>query len=66
MKAWFEYYHGYEDPDSNTKLGIGWYEHYRKHKWKGLTIQFYFYFGLLQFTIVDNYLEYCKRMRRGK
>jgi hypothetical protein len=64
VKIWFDYcgLKGYMDDDSHVKLGIGWYGHSPDHKWRGFTIQFYLYRWLVNFTFVDNWKEYDKRI----
>lgn len=49
-----------DGPD--IKLGIGWFRHSPKHKWKGLTINICLYFWLVTINIVDNYQEYQKKI----
>jgi hypothetical protein len=68
MKFWFDQCNlkAYMDGDSQVKLGIGWYRHHKNHKWFGFTIQFYLYFILLNFTYVDNYAEYDKKINYRK
>jgi hypothetical protein len=63
MKIWFEYCgsEGYLT-DEKIWLGIGGYEHSPFHKWKGYTLQIYFFRYIFFINYVDNYVEYSKRM----
>lgn len=67
MKIFFSYCSlpGYIE-DSNVKFGIGWYKHYKGHKWWGFTIEFYCYFWLFQANYVSNWIEYDKRLNYYK
>lgn len=68
MKLWFDYclLDIFFD-DSNVKFGIGWYKHHKKHKWKGLTIEFYLYKRIVFLNWVSNWAEYDNKInRRGR
>jgi len=52
----------------NVKFGIGWYRHSKKHKWWGLTVEFYLFKWIVIATYVSNRQEYDKKInyRRHK
>jgi hypothetical protein len=52
--------------DSSVKLGIGWYRHHPDHRWKGITIHIYLLRWLVSINLVDNWVEYNKKINRSR
>ena len=67
MKIWFDCCDlDYFFTDSNVKLGIGWYRHFKGHKWWGATIEIYLIRKIVFINFVSNWKEYDKRMNFRK
>ena len=52
--------------DSSVKLGIGWYRHFKGHKWFGLTFEIYLFKWVLFINYVSNWQEYDKKVNYRK
>lgn len=53
---------GFEDDWGDVKFGIGWFKHHPGHKWRGFDIIFYLYWYRVNFTFVNNWKEYDKKI----
>jgi hypothetical protein len=67
MKIWFS--HCDLDnffTDASVKLGIGWYRHYKGHKWWGATVEIYLIKWVVMVNYVSNWNEYDKKVNYRK
>lgn len=60
MKIWFDFCGSWQEDE--VTVGVHWYKHSARHKWKGFSFQLIFFKWILQFNWVNNYVEYRKRM----
>ncbi len=66
MRILFNHCRIFDDEWGDTKLGIGWFRHYKTAKWFGFDLIFYLLFWRVNFTFVSNWLEYDKKVNYRK
>lgn len=66
MRLFFNYCHLNSYSDSDVKFGIGWYRHFKGHKWFGFSITLYLLTRMITINYVSNYKEYDKRINHRK
>jgi hypothetical protein len=55
MKIWLEKTSSYQE---HIKIGINWYKHSPKHKWKGFTLELVFFTHMVVINAVNSYRLY--------
>ena len=60
MKFLFDWCHMFGS-DDNVKIGINWYKHHPRYKWKGITFTLYLIWWQFNLTYVNNYVAYKAR-----